>query len=82
MRGIDAIPIEYAYAGYFPATNFDVFIERRDRAMSIESPRVCSCIDVRFADINIYIYTRIQSLPTIVVCLFFIIVVIPPGDMP
>lgn len=56
MRGIDAIPIEYAYAGYFPATNFDVFIERRDRAMSIESPRVCSCIDVRFADINIYIY--------------------------
>lgn len=56
MRGIDAIPIEYAYAGYFPATNFDVFIERRDRAMSIESPRVCSRIDVRFADINIYIY--------------------------
>lgn len=78
MRGIDAIPIEYAYAGYFPATNFDVFIERRDRAMSIESPRVCSRIDVRFADINIYI----QSLPTIVVCLFFIIVVIPSGDMP
>lgn len=61
MRGIDAIPIEYAYAGYFPATNFDVFIERRDRAMSIESPRVCSCIDVRFADINIYIHAYTES---------------------
>lgn len=76
MRGIDAIPIEYAYAGYFPATNFDVFIERRDRAMSIESPRVCSCIDVRFG--YKYIYTE----SSIVVCLFFIIVVIPSGDMP
>lgn len=80
MRGIDAIPIEYAYAGYFPATNFDVFIERRDRAMSIESPCVCSRIDVRFADINIYIHAYTES--SIVVCLFFIIVVIPPGDMP